>query len=104
MRCNAFLIALAYSFFSFRGRWETSVTDNSFPNDDIRQFLTDYQDPAQADKITKIQRDLDATTDILVSDFASSHTYGLRTSAIFSHSSLTFHVHKLTRLLLHSYL
>ncbi|CAM9902896.1 unnamed protein product [Hapterophycus canaliculatus] len=29
------------------------------------KMIVDYQDPAKADKITKIQRDLDETTEVL---------------------------------------
>ncbi len=33
----------------------------------VQEAITEYQDPAKADKITKIRRDLDETTEILVS-------------------------------------
>lgn len=44
------------------------VPDSSFSNvpfPPINDYLARFQDPAAADKITKIQRDLDDTTEIL---------------------------------------
>ena len=32
----------------------------------VQEAVKEYQDPAKADKITKIRRDLDETTEILV--------------------------------------
>mmetsp|Transcript_22411 Transcript_22411/g.40422 ORF Transcript_22411/g.40422 Transcript_22411/m.40422 type:complete len:202 (+) Transcript_22411:140-745(+) len=42
---------------------ETSVESASFPP--LEDYLQKYQDPASADKVTKIQNDLDETTNIL---------------------------------------
>lgn len=42
---------------------ETSVESSTFPP--LEDYLQKYQDPASADKVTKIQNDLDETTQIL---------------------------------------
>lgn len=42
---------------------ETSVESSPFPP--LEEYLVKYQDPASADKVTKIQNDLDETTQIL---------------------------------------
>lgn len=45
--------------------WKTVTAPESvtFPKAD--EYLTKYQDPSEADKVTKIQKDLDETTQIL---------------------------------------
>lgn len=45
--------------------WKTVVTPESVAFPKATEYLEQYQDPAEADKITKIQRDLDETTQIL---------------------------------------
>ena len=42
---------------------DMSVESSSFPV--LEEYLVKYQDPASADKVTKIQNDLDETTTIL---------------------------------------
>jgi len=42
---------------------EASVESSPFPP--LEEYLVKYQDPANADKVTKIQNDLDETTNIL---------------------------------------
>ena len=51
---------------TFGGSWKTmemSVESSPFPP--LESYLAKYQDPASADKVTKIQNDLDETTTIL---------------------------------------
>ena len=48
------------------GSWKTmdmSVESSPYPS--LEEYLVKYQDPASADKVTKIQNDLDETTTIL---------------------------------------
>ncbi|GMI61342.1 hypothetical protein ScalyP_jg6184 [Parmales sp. scaly parma] len=48
--------------------WKVIIPDSSFSNVNfpiIEEYLVKFQDPAAADKITKIQKDLDDTTEIL---------------------------------------
>jgi len=45
--------------------WKTVTQPESVPFPPIEEYLTKYQDPAEADKIVKIQRDLDETTQVL---------------------------------------
>lgn len=45
--------------------WKTVTTPESIAFPTAVEYLEKYQDPAQADKITKIQKDLDETTQIL---------------------------------------
>ena len=45
--------------------WKTATTPESIAFAPCQEYLEKYQDPASADKITKIQRDLDETTQIL---------------------------------------
>lgn len=45
--------------------WQTVTTAESVAFPPIEEYLQKYQDPAAADKVTKIQKDLDETTDIL---------------------------------------
>jgi synaptobrevin homolog YKT6 len=45
--------------------WKTSVQPESLPFPAAEQYIQKYQNPAEADKVTKIQRDLDETTQIL---------------------------------------
>lgn len=45
--------------------WKTNSTPESMAFPKIEEYLQKYQNPAEADKITKIQKDLDETTSIL---------------------------------------
>ena len=45
--------------------WKTVTTPESVPFLKADEYLKKYQNPAEADKVTKIQRDLDETTQIL---------------------------------------
>jgi len=45
--------------------WKTVTEPESVAFPPIEEYLTKYQDPAAADKIVKIQRDLDETTQVL---------------------------------------
>lgn len=45
--------------------WQTVVEAESVAFPPIEEYLSKYQDPAAADKVTKIQKDLDETTQIL---------------------------------------
>eukprot|EP00957_Ditylum_brightwellii_P163066 12417420-Ditylum_brightwellii.AAC.1 len=45
--------------------WKTVSVPESVAFPSIETYLQKYQDPAAADKVTKIQQDLDETTSIL---------------------------------------
>ena len=45
--------------------WKTVTTPESVAFPPIEEYLQKYQDPAAADKVTKIQKELDETTEIL---------------------------------------
>jgi synaptobrevin family protein YKT6 len=45
--------------------WKTVTTPESMEFPPAEEYLKKYQNPAEADKVTKIQRDLDETTQIL---------------------------------------
>jgi synaptobrevin homolog YKT6 len=45
--------------------WKSCTTPESIPFPPIEQYLAKYQNPAAADKVTKIQQDLDETKEIL---------------------------------------
>jgi synaptobrevin homolog YKT6 len=45
--------------------WQTVTTAESMAFPKAEEYLQKYQNPAEADKVTKIQRDLDETTSIL---------------------------------------
>jgi synaptobrevin homolog YKT6 len=45
--------------------WKTATTPESLPCPKLDEYLQKYQDPSSADKVTKIQKDLDETTQIL---------------------------------------
>jgi synaptobrevin homolog YKT6 len=45
--------------------WKTVTTPESVVFAPAETYLQKYQNPAEADKVTKIQRDLDETTEIL---------------------------------------
>jgi synaptobrevin homolog YKT6 len=45
--------------------WKKASQPDSLPFPKAQEYLQKYQNPAEADKITKIQKDLDETTQIL---------------------------------------
>lgn len=45
--------------------WKTVTTPETVAFAPIEEYLQKYQDPSEADKVTKIQKDLDETTQIL---------------------------------------
>jgi len=45
--------------------WKTCDTPESMPFPKADEYLEKYQNPAEADKVSKIQKDLDDTTQIL---------------------------------------
>ena len=47
------------------GKWQGCTTPESIVFPKLDEYLQQYQDPAAADKVTKIQKDLDETTQIL---------------------------------------
>ncbi|XP_031378035.1 VAMP-like protein YKT61 isoform X1 [Punica granatum] len=52
---------------SFGDSWRSAQADNTQPWPYLNEALTKFQDPAEADKLLKIQRELDETKIILVS-------------------------------------
>ena len=46
-------------------KWQACTTPESISFPKLDEYLQQYQDPAAADKVTKIQKDLDETTQIL---------------------------------------
>ncbi|TYH61173.1 hypothetical protein ES332_D07G032600v1 [Gossypium tomentosum] len=50
---------------NFRESWRTAQADSTEPWPYLDNALTKYQDPAEADKLLKIQRELDETKIIL---------------------------------------
>ena len=45
--------------------WKACTTQEGIAYPPLEEYLAKYQDPTEADKISKIQKDLDATTEIL---------------------------------------
>jgi synaptobrevin homolog YKT6 len=48
-----------------RSKWATQTPPPSLPLPQLKEYLTKYQDPAQADSIMKIQKELDETKIVL---------------------------------------
>ncbi len=48
-----------------RGRWEELTADANLELPYLRRAIVEFQNPAEADKLTKIQRDLEQTTEVL---------------------------------------
>eukprot|EP00953_Heterococcus_sp_UTEX-ZZ885_P006033 3723-Heterococcus_DN1.PRE.2 len=46
-------------------QWQGELREEALQFAPLNQAIIDYQDPAKADKITKIQKDLDDTTTVL---------------------------------------
>lgn len=49
----------------FGDAWKTVTQPESIPFPKADEYLQKYQDPSAADKVSKIQKDLDETTEIL---------------------------------------
>ncbi|KAK4757568.1 hypothetical protein SAY87_018869 [Trapa incisa] len=58
---------------SFGDSWRSAQADNTQPWPYLNEALTKYQDPAEADKLLKIQRELDETKIILVTHSFNHH-------------------------------
>eukprot|EP00389_Voromonas_pontica_P016562 GDKH01025898.1.p1 GENE.GDKH01025898.1~~GDKH01025898.1.p1 ORF type:complete len:201 (+),score=21.95 GDKH01025898.1:138-740(+) len=79
------------------GRWETLTSDVQleFPEGD--EFLKRFQNPAEADKLTKIQKDLDEVKDIVLKSIDDLLERGetldslMQKSEDLSHTSLQFY-------------
>jgi synaptobrevin family protein YKT6 len=63
----------------------TAVDSVSFPP--IEEYLQKYQDPAAADKVTKIQKDLDETTQILHKTIDSVLERGVKLDSLVERSN-----------------
>jgi synaptobrevin family protein YKT6 len=72
---------------TFGERWRTAKTDNTQPWQYLDDALTKYQDPAEADKLLKIQRDLDETKIILHKTIDSVLSRGERLDSLVEKSS-----------------
>jgi len=79
------LIHSINSFLLFRSlfpiihrNWPSVTQQESITYPPIQEAIREYQDPAKADKITKIRRDLDETTEILVRVFGGGGREGGR--------------------------
>lgn len=46
-------------------KWTSATEDSKFPLESMKKALKDYQDPAKADALTKIAKDLDETKEVL---------------------------------------
>ena len=63
----------------------TSVESSPFPP--LEDYLAKYQDPASADKITKIQNDLDETKNILHKNINSLLERGVKLDSLVEKSN-----------------
>ena len=61
----------------YQGKWQGESADNSMPLAGLDAKLKQYQDPAEADKLMAIQKDLDQTKAIMVRQ--GNHGYFLCT-------------------------
>jgi synaptobrevin family protein YKT6 len=59
------LLAQLMEQFSEQVQWKNEIREEAVPFPPIGSAIVEYQDPAKADKLTKIQRDLDETTAVL---------------------------------------
>lgn len=48
-----------------RDKWAAITADTAIPFEPLEKALVEYQDPSKADKITKIQKDLDDTMEVM---------------------------------------
>ncbi|KAF0893607.1 hypothetical protein E2562_028021 [Oryza meyeriana var. granulata] len=72
---------------TFGESWRTAKTDATQPWQYLNDALTKYQDPAEADKLLKIQRDLDETKIILHKTIDSVLARGERLDSLVEKSS-----------------
>uniref|UniRef100_A0A0E0JU06 Uncharacterized protein n=1 Tax=Oryza punctata TaxID=4537 RepID=A0A0E0JU06_ORYPU len=72
---------------TFGETWRTAKTDTTQPWQYLDDALTKYQDPAEADKLLKIQRDLDETKIILHKTIDSVLSRGERLDSLVEKSS-----------------
>ncbi|NP_001347371.1 VAMP-like protein YKT61 [Zea mays] len=72
---------------TFGESWRTTKTDVTQPWQYLDDALTKYQDPAEADKLLKIQRDLDETKIILHKTIDSMLARGERLDSLVAKSS-----------------
>ncbi|XP_066310727.1 VAMP-like protein YKT61 [Miscanthus floridulus] len=72
---------------TFGESWRTTKTDVTQPWQYLDDALTKYQDPAEADKLLKIQRDLDETKIILHKTIDSVLARGERLDSLVEKSS-----------------
>ncbi|EES04276.1 hypothetical protein BDA96_03G470800 [Sorghum bicolor] len=72
---------------TFGESWRTTKTDVTQPWQYLDDALTKYQDPAEADKLLKIQRDLDETKIILHKTIDSMLDRGERLDSLVEKSS-----------------
>ncbi len=55
-----------YMYVCMRSNWSSITAPESIVFPPLEKAVKEYQDPTKADKISKIKKDLDETTDILV--------------------------------------
>ncbi|XP_072965967.1 VAMP-like protein YKT61 [Typha angustifolia] len=72
---------------AFGDSWRAAKTDATQPWPYLNEALTNYQDPAEADKLLKIQRDLDETKIILHKTIDSVLARGERLDSLVQKSS-----------------
>jgi len=72
---------------TFGESWRTTKEDATQPWQYLNDALTKYQDPAEADKLLKIQRDLDETKIILHKTIDSVLARGERLDSLVEKSS-----------------
>jgi len=78
--------------------WKTVETPDSVAFPKIEEYLVKYQDPAAADKVTKIQRDLDETTQILHNTIDQVLERGVKLDSLVERSNDLSSQSKLVRL------
>jgi synaptobrevin family protein YKT6 len=65
--------------------WKSATETVAFPP--IEEYIQKYQDPAAADKVTKIQKDLDETTQILHKTIDSVLERGVKLDSLVERSN-----------------
>lgn len=78
--------------------WKTVETPDSVSFPKIEEYLVKYQDPAAADKVTKIQKDLDETTQILHNTIDQVLERGVKLDSLVERSNDLSSQSKLVRL------
>jgi len=66
--------------------WKKEIRPESMPFPKMDEYLQNYQNPAEADKVTKIQKDLDETTEILHKTIDSVLERGVKLDALVERS------------------